>query len=379
MGLGLPIFDSDKNGRVSGYDVSIIGGGLAGLSLAIQLADDGHRVILFERKKYPFHRVCGEYISMESWDFLQRLGVPLHELRLPRITKLKVSSLKGTVVNHPMSPGGFGISRYTLDNELANIARRKGVKLMENVTVKGLGELDSRVIAGAFGKRSNMDKSLNRSGALQADSPESNWLGVKYHVRADVPEDEIQLHNFEGGYCGISKVDGDQYCLCYLTRAANLQRFQGNIESMEMNLLSANPYLKMIFSSREKFLFPEPVTISQISFQRKLPVENHVLMVGDSAGMIAPLCGNGMSMALYASLLCATAIKRFLENKISRGEMERDYSGNWNRQFALRLKLGRLLQPILLRPDLSNISLSFLRRAPRLMNQIISLTHGKPF
>lgn len=81
--MGLPIFDSDKNGRVSGYDVSIIGGGLGGLSLAIQLADAGYRVILFERKKYPFHRVCGEYISMESWDFLQRLGVPLHELRPP--------------------------------------------------------------------------------------------------------------------------------------------------------------------------------------------------------------------------------------------------------------------------------------------------------
>lgn len=377
--MGLPIFDSDKNGRVSGYDVSIIGGGLGGLSLAIQLADAGYRVILFERKKYPFHRVCGEYISMESWDFLQRLGVPLHELRPPRITKLKVSSLKGIAVNHHMSPGGFGISRYTLDNELAIIARRKGVELVENVTVKGIDELDSRVIAGAFGKRSIMDKSLNRSGILQADSPERNWVGVKYHVRADVPEDEIQLHNFEGGYCGISKVDEDKYCLCYLTRAANLQRFQGDIESMEMNLLSANPFLKIIFSSRENFLFREPVTVSQISFQRKLPVENQVLMVGDSAGMIAPLCGNGMSMALHASLLCASAITRFLQNKISREEMERDYSVSWNRQFALRLKLGRMLQPILLRPGLSNISLSLLRRAPRLMHQIVSLTHGKPF
>ncbi len=377
--MGLPIFDSDKNGRVSGYDVSIIGGGLGGLSLAIQLADAGYRVILFERKKYPFHRVCGEYISMESWDFLQRLGVPLHAIRPPRITKLKVSSLKGIAVNHHMSPGGFGISRYTLDNELANISRRKGVELVENITVKGIDELDSRVIAGAFGKRSIMDKSLNRSGTLQADSQERNWVGVKYHVRADVPEDEIQLHNFEGGYCGISKVDGDKYCLCYLTRAANLQRFQGDIESMEMNLLSANPFLKIIFSSRENFLFREPVTVSQISFQRKLPVENQVLMVGDSAGMIAPLCGNGMSMALHASLLCASAITRFLQNKISREEMERDYSVSWNRQFALRLKLGRMLQPILLKPGLSNISLSLLRRAPRLMHQIVSLTHGKPF
>lgn len=364
---------------MSRYDVSIIGGGLAGLSLAIQLAGAGRQVILYERKKYPFHRVCGEYLSMESWDFLQRLGAPLHELRPSRITKLKVSALNGTVVNHRMNPGGFGISRYTLDQVLANIARAKGVELKENVTIKELNELDSRVVVGSFGKRSNMDRSLRRSFLQHADSPDSNWVGVKYHVHADVPEDEIQLHGFEGGYCGISKVEGDKYCLCYLTRAANLQRFHGDIESMEESLLSANPFLKIIFRARDKFLFREPVTVSQISFHRKLPVENQVLMVGDSAGMIAPLCGNGMSMALQASVLCAPAVNRFLEGKISRKQMESEYARSWNRHFALRVKIGRILQPILLRPGLSRVSLSLLKRSPRLMNKIVALTHGKPF
>ena len=52
------------------YDCAIIGGGLAGLCLAIQLAKNGHKIILFEKNQYPFHKVCGEYISMESWEFL---------------------------------------------------------------------------------------------------------------------------------------------------------------------------------------------------------------------------------------------------------------------------------------------------------------------
>ena len=53
------------------FDAIIIGGGLAGLSLAIQLAQLKRSVLLLEKNKYPFHRVCGEYISMESWDFLE--------------------------------------------------------------------------------------------------------------------------------------------------------------------------------------------------------------------------------------------------------------------------------------------------------------------
>ena len=57
------------------FDVAIVGGGLAGLSLSILLAKAGYKVILFEKEKYPFHKVCGEYISLESWNFIERLGI----------------------------------------------------------------------------------------------------------------------------------------------------------------------------------------------------------------------------------------------------------------------------------------------------------------
>ena len=59
------------------YDIAIVGGGLAGLSLSILLARKGFRICLFEKESYPFHKVCGEYISMESWDFLVGLGFGL--------------------------------------------------------------------------------------------------------------------------------------------------------------------------------------------------------------------------------------------------------------------------------------------------------------
>ena len=104
------------------YDCAILGGGLAGLTLAVQLADAGFSVILFEKEKYPYHKVCGEYISMESFDFLERIGVPLSEMNLPKITELLVSSPNGNYFQRRLDLGGFGVSRYTLDNYLAQLA-----------------------------------------------------------------------------------------------------------------------------------------------------------------------------------------------------------------------------------------------------------------
>src|SRR5690348_16043751 len=92
VGISLAGNVSGMNNKGAAYDVAVIGGGLAGLSLAIQLAKQDFNVILFERERYPFHKVCGEYISMESWCFLQHLGVPLHDMNLPIIQTLQLTA-----------------------------------------------------------------------------------------------------------------------------------------------------------------------------------------------------------------------------------------------------------------------------------------------
>src|SRR5919107_2318014 len=121
------IKSADLSSSFGGQGACIIGGGLAGLSLSIQLAKAGHKVILFEKEKYPYHKVCGEYISMESWDFLQTLGVPLQHLQLPRISTLQLTAPNGKTFETLLPLGGFGISRFKLDHYLANVAIQSGV------------------------------------------------------------------------------------------------------------------------------------------------------------------------------------------------------------------------------------------------------------
>ena len=373
------------------YDIAIIGGGLAGLGLAIQCARAGYKTALFEREKYPFHKVCGEYISFESWNFLQDLGLPLSDMQLPIINRVLITTPNGNYIESPLSLGGFGISRYTLDHLLANIARQEGVDLFEDCKVMNVayrnnaflifttkGETEATVAAGAYGKRGNLDIKWKRHFTKVKPNKLNHYIAVKYHIRTHHPADLIALHNFENGYCGISQIEENKYCLCYLTTAANLRNNRNDISSMERNVLMKNPFLEKIFSTAE-ILYQEPLTISRISFNKKTQVENHVLMIGDTAGLIAPLCGNGMSMALHSSKLAFEEINSFLQQRINRYEMEIQYTQQWEKHFARRLQAGRLLQSFFGSNFLSNLLIKTVKPFPKFVSFLIQQTHGKPF
>jgi flavin-dependent dehydrogenase len=147
---------------------------------------------------------------------------------------------------------------------------------------------------------------------------------------------------------------------------------------MEENILFQNPVLKEIFSSG-KFLFDTPLVISQISFSKKSQVENNILMLGDAAGMITPLCGNGMSMALHSSKMAASCLEKFLENIIDRKQMENDYRQLWKKEFSGRLAMGQILQSFFGSVAVSNLFVTGMKAFPFLAKSIIRKTHGQPF
>jgi len=383
--------DKIENENISLFTVSVIGGGLAGLSLSILLGRAGYKTILFEKEKYPFHKVCGEYISLESWSFIERLGLNLSGLGLPIIKKLVVSSPNENVIETKLDLGGFGISRFFLDNELKKIALETGVIIYEETKVTDVsfddeifsvqyngGELFSKIVAGSFGKRSNLDLKWNRNFVKEKPNKLNNYIGVKYHVKNNHAADTIALHNFHNGYCGISKIENGKSCLCYLTTAKNLKDSHNSIKEMEEKILFKNSFLRKIFVESE-FIFEEPVTISQISFEKKSRIENRVFMLGDAAGMIAPLCGNGMSMALHSSKIAFENIHLFLTGRISREVMESNYIKTWNKEFELRLRNGRMIQRFFGKEKLTNFFIGIIKPFPFIINHLVKATHGKTF
>jgi len=373
------------------YDCAIIGGGLAGLTLAVQLANSGRSVILFEKENYPFHKVCGEYISMESYDFLDRIGIPLQSMKLPMINELKISSPNGNYLSQKLDLGGFGISRFTLDFLLAELAVSKGVTLIQGTKVIDV-EFDddvfrlkteqqvftSKLVCGSFGKRSVLDKKLRKNKSNSSKAIGKNYIGVKYHIKVDFPDNRIELHNFKGGYCGISKVDDEKYCLCYLTDSKNLRDSDNDIKKMEETILMKNPFLKSYFENAA-FIYDKPLTISQITFEKKSAIENHVLLLGDAAGTIAPLCGNGMSMAMHSSFLAFPMLEKYLDGTLTRQALESAYNQQWQNHFATRIKAGRFIQNLFGGETLTNLVIGLFKKMPFVTDRLIRLTHGKRF
>jgi len=255
------------------YDIIIVGGGLAGLSSAILLSRKKYKVLVLEKETYPKHKVCGEYISMESKPFLESIGLPIEEMNLPVICKLMVTDTRGNEINAGLPQGGFGISRYKLDNTLAELAQKAGAVLLtktkadniqfenEVFTVNaGNQTFTSKIVCGTWGKRSNIDIKWERPFIQKKNNSLNNYVGIKYHIHYPWPKDCIGLHNFTDGYCGISSIEGDKCCMSYLTTAASLQKNGNDVKKMERNVLMRNSWLEKIFAKAE-FLYESPVAI----------------------------------------------------------------------------------------------------------------------
>ncbi|HUX83990.1 MAG TPA: NAD(P)/FAD-dependent oxidoreductase [Chitinophagaceae bacterium] len=367
-------------------DCAIAGGGIAGLSLAIRLSEMGYRTVVAERNQYPFHKVCGEYVSMESLSFLESIGFPFQAIQPAQVSRFLLTHPSGKQLRTSLPLGGFGISRYRFDQELSRIAREKGAQVVEKCKVTDLGFEEgaflvksdqgwwkSRTCCSCLGKKSLLDIKWKRK-----PPGGSFWIAVKYHIRGPFPTDTVSIHLFPGGYCGLSPIEEGRFCLCYLTTQEALKACGNEIGALEERVLGSNPYLREVLHCGEK-VWPRPVTISGFRFTRRTLVDNHVLMMGDAAAMITPLCGNGMSMAMHAATLGAGLIREFLEGKTDREGMEKGYCQSWLRAFRGRLASGRVLQAILSRPLLAASAITLLDRLPGLASRIIRGTHGNTF
>jgi len=360
-------------------EVIVIGGGLAGLVAALELSRAGVEVLVIEKKGYPAHKVCGEYVSNEVRVFLESLGLRIKELGAAEISRLEVSAPSGYVLKAPLDMGGFGVSRFRLEESLYRLCLASGVRFLLHTTVSQVEQTGSQVfrvgtspgeyyesrwVIGAYGKKSNLDLKLRR----RFTDKEAPYMAVKYHVRHDHPRDTIYLHNFEDGYCGMSAIEEGKSCLCYLTRRSNLKKNGGNLADLENRVLRKNPYLNAIFSKAE-FLYEKPLVINGFSFHAKSTLDRGIMMAGDAAGLIPPLCGNGMAMAVHSAHLLAQHI-------IGKDPDPQTYQRLWNRHFSTRLTMGRALQLSFGNSWLTESVLRLIGNSDRIARKIIHLTHG---
>ncbi|MFT4679719.1 MAG: flavin-dependent dehydrogenase [Flavobacteriales bacterium] len=365
-------------------NVIIIGGGLAGLISAIDLARKDHAVTVIEKGNFPRNKVCGEYISNETLPYLKSLGIdPFAWGALP-ISRFQFSSPSGRTATCHLPLGGFSITRRKLDFELYQRCLKLGVEVITDTEVTGVNREDNafivttakqdycaKLVLGSFGKRSKLDRALDRPFFGER----SSFVGIKQYFKAPYADDLVSLHNYEGGYVGVSKVEDGLLNVATLVEQNAFAKFKNPAAFMEY-LLESHPVLKSELAGAQPIL-EKALVISNISFAPKKAVESGVLMIGDAAGMIPPLAGNGMAMAIEAARLSAEIGNRFLNKEIDRLTMESDYERSWNKLFKRRLFWGRQIQKIMGRPMINNMAVRGIGLVPGGLRTVVRLTHGK--
>jgi menaquinone-9 beta-reductase len=374
------------------YDALIIGGGPAGLSAAITLAQAGYHTALLEAKSYPHHKVCGEFLSPECSTLLARLGALDTVLaQNPKVIGISCITAPDGMRWEARLPGeALGISRATLDATLAIFACALGVDLYENTTADGIdgtlhtgfevhtrsargdAAFPARIVIAAHGKRSGLDRALNRR-FLTKPQP---YLGLKAHFRGPALPQRIELHAFPGGYCGMSEIEDGTANVCLLARKRALHRDDTgpmNIEAFIHWMGQQNRFLGEWLENAER-LSDRWLSIGEVPFVPKRPIVNDILMAGDAAGLIAPLAGDGIAIALHSGQLAGTFARGFLAGQSTREAVLSGYTTAWNRQFQNRLRLSWALQPLMFHPMAASGALRILRGFPSVGDYLIRQT-----
>lgn len=329
--------------------ITIIGGGLAGLTLGIALRKRGIPVAIFEAGNYPRHRVCGEFISGRGQETLARLG--LRELiERSGATNAKTAaffSVTQSAQPRPLPSSAICLSRFTLDHALAVQFRRLGGELLEGQ------------------RRSDVDFSEGavRATGRRAQTVENGarWFGLKIHARDVSLTAGLEMHVSPRGYVGLCHVDQGAVNVCGLfRRKAGEDKTPRNWRDW-LRGQTGSPLNQRL--AKAEFDENSFCAVAGISLRPQRAASRAECCIGDSITMIPPVTGNGMSMAFESAEMAVEPLAAWSRGEISWEQTRQTIAGQCDAAFAQRLAWAKWLQRMMLAPSLQDVLVRFVARS----------------
>jgi flavin-dependent dehydrogenase len=297
-------------------DALVIGGGPAGAALATRLAAAGRAVQLLERTAGPVDKVCGEFLSDEAATYLASLGLDLAQLGAVGIERVRLC-MGDRVTAVPLPFRAFSLSRRVLDEALLERAAAAGATICRGMKVSSLSRdravwiarmANGREVAGrsAFLATGKHDLRTHKRPAGEQD----DLVAFKVHYRL-LPEQATQLDRhvelilFQGGYAGLSGIEGSLANLCLVIRRQRLLALGHRWEHVRDAICSESAHLEARLAGATP-IWARPLALSAIPYGYVTRHAVGLWRLGDQAAVIPSFTGDGISIALHSAELAAS-------------------------------------------------------------------------
>ena len=302
---------------MNSVETIIVGGGPAGAAAAIRLAAAGREALVIERHAEPHHKVCGEFLSIETQDIVRRLGVDCAAQGAVPIESVSIHAGKGTA-SASLPFRALSLSRRQLDAALLDRARQSGAKLKRGVSVQAVtretdgwsvrcddgANLQARHLIVATGKYGLRGVSDSRDGSL---------VGLKMHLRlaGDVNSNlarRVELFMLDRAYVGLELVEHGVANLCLVMAREQAAQLGPGWLALRDHLAAAHAQLAVYLDGADP-QFDKPLAVV-------CPEGGHIhdesepaaYRVGDRLAHIPPFTGDGMAIAVASGALAAEHI-----------------------------------------------------------------------
>lgn len=393
-------------GNVTNYDVIIAGGGPAGSSAAIHLAQGGARVLLLEQKKFPRPKLCGEFISPECCTHFERLGVAE---RMAAVSPAELSetvfySKNGTNVSVPskwFGAGGaaLGLSRAEMDEHLLRRAIEVGADVREDANVVDLmiqhgrvngvklkhngseEDLAAPITIDATGRTRALTRMYERTRNLKPRLQQRPLVAFKAHLsNTRVAPGACEIYFYRGGYGGLSTIQNGLSNLCFIVNARDVRAHDSDATRLMREVVCENWRAADTLAKAE--LASDWLAVSLESFGRHAPAPaTGLLAVGDAASFIDPFTGSGMLMALESGELAAGAIAPHLAQLAgdsARDAVSESYVKLYEASFNSRLRLCSMIRRAAFVPGFADLAIRFFRASNSLRRRVAVATRMRP-
>lgn len=308
------------------YDVAIVGAGPAGSAAATILSKKGYNTIILEKKKLPREKVCGGAVSVQCTNLLKKLGVTIDKVSLQRYDGFCVNYGDIKAKCDIGTKMGWGVYRKDFDYLLLTNAQKSGAtvynrevtgfedkgKYVKIFTNKGV--IKAKLLLGADGVRSIIRKKLD----IDYDKTKLGFC-LETEVKTS-PSRMDQFNNmleldfsyFKEGYAwAFPKKDGG---------TVNIG-IGGYLDAVQDDKTKIKELLYQYIKDLNITQDMESINVkgALLPFGGSVDIfgKGNAILLGDAAGLVSPLSGEGIAYALESGIIAANCSINFFEKKTS--------------------------------------------------------------